>query len=56
MFYVGESERRYARGGMRTTVYDNVIRCDNGQHNLMAILDIFATFRPEDYVTTLSRR
>lgn len=49
MFYV--SRRAQVFGGVRTTVYDNAIRVDNVQHNLMAILKILdhlpaADFRP----------
>ncbi|MBW7989431.1 MAG: hypothetical protein FVQ84_05350 [Planctomycetes bacterium] len=49
MFYISESKRKYLRGGIRTTVYDNQIRCDNVQHNLMAILKILDTFEEDDY-------
>jgi len=49
MFYISESKRKYARGGIRTTVYDNQIRCDNVQHNLMAILKILEAFEEDDY-------
>ncbi|MBC8470736.1 MAG: hypothetical protein H8D56_14785 [Planctomycetes bacterium] len=49
MFYISESKRKYARGGIRTTVYDNQIRCDNVQHNLMAILKILDAFEQDDY-------
>ena len=49
MFYIPESKRKYARGGIRTTVYDNQVRCDNVQHNLMAILKILDTFEENDY-------
>ena len=49
LFYVPDRLRRRVRGGIRTTVYDNRIRCDNVQHNLMAILKILDRFRPEDY-------
>lgn len=38
MFYVSDRER--VAGGVRTTVYDNRIRVDNVQHNLMAVLQI----------------
>tara|TARA_R110002096_G_scaffold299503_6_gene494134 strand:- start:30926 stop:32815 length:1890 start_codon:yes stop_codon:yes gene_type:complete len=38
MFYVSKRERVF--GGLRTTVYDNQIRCDNVQHTLMATLKI----------------
>ena len=34
MFYVSKRDRVF--GGLRTTVYDNQIRCDNVQHTLMA--------------------
>jgi hypothetical protein len=47
MFYTGH--REYLRGGLRTTVYDNVVRIDNVQHNQMAILKILHTFEPGDY-------
>ena len=49
MFYVSETKRRHVRGGIRTTVYDNAIRCDNVQHNLMAALKSLGTFDVEDY-------
>ncbi|MCP4608452.1 MAG: hypothetical protein GY845_07045 [Planctomycetes bacterium] len=49
MFYISESKHKYVRGGIRTTVYDNQIRCDNVQHNLMAILKILDTFEEDDY-------
>jgi len=38
MFYVSKRDRVF--GGLRTTVYDNQIRCDNVQHTLMATLKI----------------
>ncbi len=38
MFYV--QDKKWVRGGLRTTVYDNQIRCDNVQHTLMATLKI----------------
>ena len=47
MFYI--PKRKYVRGGIRTTVYDNQIRCDNVQHNLMATLKIIDVFKEEDY-------
>jgi hypothetical protein len=47
MFYI--SKRNYVRGGIRTTVYNNEIRCDNVQHNLMAILKILDVFEEDDY-------
>ncbi len=48
MFYV--SKRDLVRGGIRTTVYDNTIRVDNVQHNLMAVLEILNAFEPADYL------
>lgn len=47
MYYV--SKRKPVKGGLRTTLYDNRIRVDNVQHNLMAILKILDQFEPEDY-------
>ncbi len=47
MFYI--SKRNKVRGGLRTTIYDNVIRVDNIQHNLMAILKILEVFEDGDY-------
>jgi hypothetical protein len=41
MYYTGA--RRLVRGGIRTEVYDNVIRVDNVQHNLLAVLNILAS-------------
>ena len=49
MYYVGETQRKYVKGGLRTTVYDNQIRCDNVQHALMAALKIYDTFSTLDY-------
>lgn len=43
LFYI--SKRGYAHGGIRTTVYDNIIRVDNVQHCLMALLKLMK--RPE---------
>ncbi len=48
MYYV--SKRDLVRGGIRTTVYDNTIRVDNVQHNLMAVLEILNAFKPGDYL------
>ena len=47
MFYV--SKRHELRGGVRTAVYDNTVRVDNVQHNLMAIFKILPAFQPSDY-------
>ena len=38
LYYISKRDR--ARGGIRTTVYDNRIRVDNVQHNLLAVLTI----------------
>ncbi|MBI4703569.1 MAG: hypothetical protein HY744_20855, partial [Deltaproteobacteria bacterium] len=42
-------KRERVRGGVRTTVWDNTIRVDNVQHNLLAVLKILHAFAPEDY-------
>ena len=47
MYYVSQRDR--VAGGLRTTVYDNRIRVDNVQHGLLAVLNILATFDPEDF-------
>ena len=47
MFYV--SKRDPVAGGMRTTVYDNEIRVDNVQHNLLGILFVLDQFTESDY-------
>lgn len=47
MFYV--RERELLRGGVPTTEYDNIVRIDNIQHNLMAILKILRAFEDADY-------
>jgi hypothetical protein len=49
MFYVPQGFRKYVRGGIRTTEYDNTIRIDNVQHNLMAMLNVLQAFKPSDY-------
>lgn len=51
MFYVRKRKRRYVEGGVRTATYDNVIRCDNVQHNLMAIWKILDAFPNDAYGT-----
>lgn len=38
MYYVDARPR--VRGGIRTEVYDSVIKVDNVQHNLLTALDI----------------
>lgn len=40
LYYVAEPDR--VRGGVRTTVYDNEIRVDNVQHNLVAVMKLLA--------------
>ncbi len=47
MFYI--SKRKKVKGGIRTTVYDNTIRVDNVQHNLMGVSKITKYFEPVDY-------
>ena len=47
MYYVSQRDR--VAGGLRTTVYDNVIRVDNVQHGLLAVLDVLEAFGPDDY-------
>lgn len=49
MFYVSPSMRKDVEGGIRTTVYSNEIRCDNVQHNLMAVLKILDVFDDADF-------
>ena len=47
MFYAQRRER--LRGGVRTATYDNVIRIDNVQHALMALLRAKEVFHPRDF-------
>jgi hypothetical protein len=47
LFYVSKRDR--AQGAVRTTVYDNAIRVDNVQHNLMAIQKILAHLPASDF-------
>jgi hypothetical protein len=47
MYYI--SKKELAQGGIRTTFYDNAIRIDNVQHNLMAAMRITEVFSPQDY-------
>lgn len=49
MYYISPSMLPYVEGGVRTTVYNNEIRCDNVQHNLMAVLKILDTFEDDDF-------
>ncbi len=48
MYYV--PNRDFLRGGVRTTVYDNIVRVDNVQHNQMAIMKILRAFTDEDFL------
>jgi len=48
MFYVGARNRAF--GGVRETVYNNEIRVDNVQHNLMGIIKILQEFTEEDFI------
>ena len=47
LFYI--NKRKRLRGGIRTTIYDNVVRVDNVQHVQLAILKILAVFGPRDW-------
>ena len=47
MYYV--SKRDALRGGVRNTVYDNVVRVDNVQHNLMAVFKVLDRFTDDDF-------
>ncbi len=47
MYYI--SNRKAALGGLRTKVYDNEIRMDNIQHNLLAFFKILDRFDESDY-------
>jgi hypothetical protein len=38
MYYVPDDQKIHVRGGIRTTEYDNRIRCDNVQHNVIAMI------------------
>lgn len=49
MFYISPPMRPYVEGAIRTTVYNNEIRCDNVQHNYMAILKILREFDEDDF-------
>jgi hypothetical protein len=48
MFLVKDKDA--TRGGVRTTIYNNRIRVDNVQHNLLAILKILQNFEKDDFV------
>ena len=45
MYYVPDDQRIHVRGGIRTTEYDNRIRCDNVQHNVVAMIKAIEAFR-----------
>jgi len=47
LFYVAQPERFV--GGLRTTEYDNDIRCDNVQHPLMGIVKMLRLFSEGEY-------
>ena len=47
LYYVYQKDK--VLGGVRETVYDNEIRVDNIQHNLMAILKILRDFESDDH-------
>ena len=47
IYYVYQKDK--VLGGVRETVYDNEIRVDNIQHNLMALLKILRDFESDDY-------
>ncbi len=46
-YYVADAEQ--VQGGVRTTCYNNVIRVDNVQHNLLALARALSEFRPEEF-------
>ncbi|TVQ88834.1 MAG: hypothetical protein EA397_16705 [Deltaproteobacteria bacterium] len=47
MFYISQRDR--VHGGVRTTVYNNEIRVDNVQHNLMGIQKVLDSMPPEAF-------
>lgn len=47
MFYVREP--KYVEGGIRTTLFDNRIRCDNVQHPMMGIIKVVRMFDAGEY-------
>ena len=49
MFYISDRNRARVKGGIRTTVYNNQIRCDNVQHNLIALLKVLRYFNENDF-------
>ena len=50
MFYIAADKRPLLRGSVRNTVYDNVMRIDNVQHNQMGIIKILRAFSDEDFI------
>jgi hypothetical protein len=50
MYYMSPEARVQMHGGVRTTVYDNIVRIDNVQHNQMAILKILEIFEDDDFL------
>jgi len=50
MFYINPKNRAWLRGGVRNTVYDNVMRIDNVQHNQMGIIKILRAFEDRDFI------
>jgi hypothetical protein len=48
LFYVADPT--LVVGGLRTSEYDNEIRCDNVQHPLMGIIKMIRMFAPDDYL------
>jgi len=47
MYYV--NDRKYVEGGIRTTLYDNKIRCDNVQHPMMGIIKMLRMFGADEW-------
>lgn len=47
-YYISRKEK--VMGGIRTTVYDNEIRVDNVQHNLMGVIKILEEFDEKDFI------
>jgi hypothetical protein len=47
MFYV--RDRKSVEGGIRTTLFDNRIRCDNVQHPMMGIIKVVRMFDASEY-------
>ena len=47
LFYAADRER--LRGGVRTNVYDNVVRIDNVQHCVLALRKLLSVFQTNDF-------